>query len=572
MKIKEKRSAIEKIVKRYPQKESAILPALYFVQGQNNNMLSGQDVKDVAQIIGVSESKIFGVATYYTMFNKKPVGTYHLQVDTNIPAMLMGAEEIVACLEKMLDITVGETTPDGMFTLSTVEDLGSGGTCPVVQVNDTYYERMTTEKVDALIASLKNGEMPPKDVNYNYGTECGILFKNRDKVDSASIKTYKNNGGYAALKKAREMKPEAVLAEVKDAEIRGRGGAGFPAGLKWSLLSKDDDLPIYLICNADEGEPGTFKDREVMEYDPHLLIEGISITAYAIGSKKAFIYIRGEFVWIANILETAIEEAVADNQLADLDIVVHRGAGSYVCGEETALIESLEGKRGNPRLKPPFPANVGLYGCPTIVNNVETLACVPFIIENGAAEFKKIGAENNYGPRLFSVSGHVNKPGVYEYPMGTPLKDILAAAGGVNGNLKAIIVGGLSNPVMKAEEIEDLKLDFDSCMNAGTMLGPAGIIVMNDTVSIPKIALRSAKFYAHESCGQCVPCREGTYSMVNFLDKLVSGNGTKEDLEALFHLSKSIHGLTLCPGGDAAVMPIEAMLNKFREEFEALAN
>ena len=572
MKIKEKRSAIEKIAKRYPQKESAILPALYFVQGQNNNMLSGQDVKDVAQIIGVSESKIFGVATYYTMFNKKPVGTYHLQVDTNIPAMLMGAEEIVACLEKMLDITVGETTPDGMFTLSTVEDLGSGGTCPVVQVNDTYYERMTTEKVDALIASLKNGEMPPKDVNYNYGTECGILFKNRDKVDSASIKTYKNNGGYAALKKAREMKPEAVLAEVKDAEIRGRGGAGFPAGLKWSLLSKDDDLPIYLICNADEGEPGTFKDREVMEYDPHLLIEGIAITAYAIGSKKAFIYIRGEFVWIANILETAIEEAVADNQLADLDIVVHRGAGSYVCGEETALIESLEGKRGNPRLKPPFPANVGLYGCPTIVNNVETLACVPFIVENGAAEFKKIGAENNYGPRLFSVSGHVNKPGVYEYPMGTPLKDILAAAGGVNGNLKAVIVGGLSNPVMKAEEIEDLKLDFDSCMNAGTMLGPAGIIVMNDTVSIPKIALRSAKFYAHESCGQCVPCREGTYSMVNFLDKLVSGNGTKEDLEALFHLSKSIHGLTLCPGGDAAVMPIEAMLNKFREEFEALAN
>ena len=572
MKIKEKRSAIEKIAKRYPQKESAILPALYFVQGQNNNMLSGQDVKDVAQIIGVSESKIFGVATYYTMFNKKPVGTYHLQVDTNIPAMLMGAEEIVACLEKMLDITVGETTPDGMFTLSTVEDLGSGGTCPVVQVNDTYYERMTTEKVDALIASLKNGEMPPKDVNYNYGTECGILFKNRDKVDSASIKTYKNNGGYAALKKAREMKPEAVLAEVKDAEIRGRGGAGFPAGLKWSLLSKDDDLPIYLICNADEGEPGTFKDREVMEYDPHLLIEGIAITAYAIGSKKAFIYIRGEFVWIANILETAIEEAVADNQLADLDIVVHRGAGSYVCGEETALIESLEGKRGNPRLKPPFPANVGLYGCPTIVNNVETLACVPFIVENGAAEFKKIGAENNYGPRLFSVSGHVNKPGVYEYPMGTPLKDILAAAGGINGNLKAVIVGGLSNPVMKAEEIEDLKLDFDSCMNAGTMLGPAGIIVMNDTVSIPKIALRSAKFYAHESCGQCVPCREGTYSMVNFLDKLVSGNGTKEDLEALFHLSKSIPGLTLCPGGDAAVMPIEAMLNKFREEFEALAN
>ncbi len=572
MNITEKRRAIEKIVKRYPQKQSAILPALFFVQSQNYNMLSAQDVKDVAQILGLSESKVFGVATYYTMFNKTPVGTYHLQVDTNIPAVLMGAEKIVAHLEKILDLAVGETTPDGMFTLSTVEDLGSGGSCPVVQVNDTYYERMTVAKVDALIASLKKGKMPPKDARFNYGTACGILFKNRDKADSASILTYKNNGGYAALKKARKMNPEAVLAEVKNAELRGRGGAGFPAGLKWSFLSKDPDRPVYLICNADEGEPGTFKDREVMEYDPHLLLEGIAITAYAIGSKKAFIYIRGEFGWIANILETAIAEAVADKQLADLDIVVHRGAGSYVCGEETALIESLEGKRGNPRLKPPFPANIGLYGCPTIVNNVETLACIPFIIENGAAEFKKIGTENNYGPRLFSVSGHVNKPGVYEYPMGILLQDILAAAGGVNGSLKAVIVGGLSTPVMRADEIRDLKLDFDSCVSAGTMLGSAGIIVMNHTVSMPKIALRAAKFYAHESCGQCVPCREGTYSIVNYLDKLVNGNGTKEDLDALFQLSKSIHGLTLCPGGDAAVMPITAMLTKFREEFEALAN
>ena len=572
MKLEEKRSMIEKIVKRYPEKESAILPALYFVQSQDNNMLSEQDVKDVAQMLGVSESKTFGVATYYTMFNEKPVGKYHLQVDTNIPATLVGAEEIVAYLEKKLDIKVGETTPEGLFTLSTVEGLGSGGTSPTVQVNATYYERMTIEKVDKLIASLKSGEMPPKDVNYNYGTECGILFKNRDKVDSTSIKTYKSNGGYAALKKARDMKPEAVLAEVKDAGLRGRGGAGFPTGLKWSFLSKEDARPIYLICNADEGEPGTFKDREVMEHDPHLLIEGIAISAYAIGSEKAFIYIRGEFSWIANILETAIEEAVADHQIADLDIVVHRGAGSYICGEETALIESLEGKRGYPRLKPPFPANVGLYGCPTIVNNVETLACVPFIIENGATEFKKIGTENNYGPRLFSVSGHVNKPGVYEYPMGTPLKNILSAAGGVNGNLKAVIVGGLSNPVMRASEIEDLRLDFDSCINAGTMLGSAGIIVMNDAVSIPKIALRTAKFYANESCGECVPCREGTYSMVYYLDKLVSGNGTKEDLNALSYLCKNIRGLTLCPGGDAAVMPIEAMLNKFQKEFEALAN
>jgi len=413
MKTEEKRAALEKIVKKYPRRESAILPALYFMQKHNNNMLAEQDIQDVADILGVSVSHTFGVATYYTMFNKKPVGRYHLQVDTNISAMLMGAEEIVAYLEKRLGIKVGETTADNMFTLSMVEDLGSGGTCPVVQVNDTYYELMTIEKVDALLESLQKDQMPPRQVNYNFGSECGILFKNRAKADAAFITTYKSTGGYAALKKARSMQPQAVQEEVKDAEVRGRGGAGFPAGLKWSFLPQDDDRPVYLICNADEGEPGTFKDREIMEYDPHLLIEGIAITAYAIGARKAFIYIRGEFGWIADIIEKAIAEADADDQLADLDIVVHRGAGSYICGEETALIESLEGKRGNPRLKPPFPANTGLYGCPTIVNNVETLACVPFIIENGAAEFKKIGTPNNYGPRLFGVSGHVNKPGVY---------------------------------------------------------------------------------------------------------------------------------------------------------------
>ena len=570
MRTEEIMSVLNDIVKKYPHKESAMLPALYTMQQLNNNSLSEQGIQLVARALGVSESRVFGVATYYTMFNKKPVGKYHLQVDTNISAMLMGAEEIVVQLESMLDISVGDTTSDGRFTLSTVEDLGSGGTCPVVQVNDIYYERMTRDKVASLIASLKEDKIPPKDVNYNFGTTCNILFKNRGDADAASLVGYKKNGGYEALKKARIMTPEDVLNEVKEAELRGRGGAGFPAGLKWSFLPENDDRPVYLICNADEGEPGTFKDREIMEYDPHLLIEGIVLSAYAIGSKKAFIYIRGEFSWIADILESAIEEAGADGQLGDLDIVVHRGAGSYVCGEETALIESLEGKRGNPRLKPPFPANVGLYGCPTIVNNVETLSCVPFIIEEGAKEFKKIGTENNYGPRLFSVSGHVNKPGVFEYPMGTPLLDILSAAAGVKGNLKAVIVGGISTPIMRAEEVVDLKMDFDACAEAGTMLGSAGIIVMNDTVSIPKIALRAMKFYAHESCGQCAPCREGTYGMVHYLDRIVGGNGKKKDLDILFDLCSKMHGLTLCPGGDASSMPMEAMLRKFKEEFEAL--
>ena len=570
MNTSERRAAIEALCKKYPRLESAILPALYYVQQQNNNRVSEEDIKDVAEILGVSLSKVYGVATYYTMFNKQPVGRYHLQVDTNVSGMLMGAEEIVAHLEQRLGIKVGETTADGMFSLATVEDLGSAGTCPVVQVNDTYYELMTIPKVDELLAALKAGRMPPQKVDYHWGTQCNVLFKNRGLEDARSLASYKRHGGYAALKKARQMKPAEVAAEVKAAELRGRGGAGFPAGVKWGFLPQKDDRPVYLICNADEGEPGTFKDRQLMEYDPHLVIEGIAIAAYAIGAAQAFIYIRGEFGWIAEILEAAIKAAEDDQQLGGLPIVVHRGAGSYVCGEETALIESLEGKRGNPRLKPPFPANVGLYGCPTIVNNVETLACVPFIIANGAAAFKAIGTANNYGPRLFGVSGHVNAPGVYEYPLGTPLKTILEAAGGVKGKLKAVIVGGLSTPIMRAEEIENLKMDFDSCQKAGTMLGSAAVIVMNDTVSIPRVALRSIKFYAHESCGQCAPCREGTFSMVQYLEKIVGGNGRREDLDHFARLARGVRGLTLCPGGEAAAMPMQAMLDKFTAEFEAL--
>ncbi|MBN1277806.1 MAG: NADH-quinone oxidoreductase subunit NuoE, partial [Deltaproteobacteria bacterium] len=491
---KDTKAEISTLLTRYSSKESVLIPALYLAQQENSSYLSHEDIGEVAEILGITKSKAFGVATYYTMFNTKPVGKYHLQVDTNIPATLMGAGEIMAHLEKRLDIKAGETTSDGMFTLSSVEDLGSCGTCPVIQVNDTYYENMTIERVDELLKSLKIGALPERKDESYFGSKCGILLKNRGKKNSTEIGTYKESGGYEALKKARTMKPDDILAIVKEALLRGRGGAGFPAGMKWSFLPKSDPRPVYLICNADEGEPGTFKDRQIMEYDPHLLIESIAIASYAIGCRTAFVYIRGEFKWISDILIKAVEEARQEGMLGDLDIIIHRGAGSYVCGEETALIESLEGKRGNPRKKPPFPANVGLYGCPTIVNNVETLSCLPYIIENGVEEFKKIGEAGNFGPKLFGVSGHVNRPGVYEYPIATLLPEILEAAGGISGNLKAVIVGGLSVPIMKADEISNLKMDYDGCLNAGTMLGSGGIMVMNDTVSIPKIALRTIKF------------------------------------------------------------------------------
>ncbi|MBN1127698.1 MAG: NADH-quinone oxidoreductase subunit NuoF [Chitinispirillaceae bacterium] len=562
--------AINDLAVRYPDRESLLLPALDLAQRASGNTLSHDDIREIASRIGVTGSKAWGVATYYTMFNTKPVGTYHLQVDTNIPAMLAGAEEILAHLEKRLGIRAGGTTADGMFTLSVVEDLGSCGTCPVIQVNDTYYENMTVARINALIDSLKNGVMPERADESHWGSTCNILLKNRGKGSPVSLKEYRKSGGYAALAKARAMTPAEVLDVVKHAVVRGRGGAGFPAGMKWGFLPKNDPRPVYLICNADEGEPGTFKDRQIMQYDPHLLVEGMAIAAHTIGCKKAFIYIRGEFRFIATILETAIDEAKKDGMLGDLDIVVHMGAGSYECGEETALIESLEGKRGCPRIKPPFPANVGLYGCPTIVNNVETLSVMPYIVEHGADAFKAIGRTGNVGPKLFGVSGHVNKPGVYEYPLGTPLEDLLNAAGGVKGTLKAVIVGGLSVPILTAEEAAGLKMDYDSCAAAGTMLGSGGIIVVNETASIPHIALRAIQFYAHESCGQCTPCREGSAVIVRLLDGIVKGYGTKQDLDTVLSLCDTIMGTTLCPTGDAFSMPIRAMIRKFRSEFEAL--
>jgi len=564
------RDGVDDMIGRYPKKESAVLPIMQRIQEENGNQLSAAGLEEAAQVVGMSASRIYGIATYYTMFNTRPVGKYHLQVDTCVPGFLHGADAIVKHLSQTLGISVGETTADGMFTLSTVQDLASCATGPVIQVNDRYFENMTLAKTDKLIDALRKGKEPENDPSMTVVSKCGILLNDRTKADCRTLAFYKKNGGYRALAKAKSMKPAEVVNEVKEAQIKGRGGAGFPAGTKWTFLPKNDPRPVYLICNADEGEPGTFKDRQIMEFNPHLVLEGIAIAAYAVGSKQAFIYIRGEFAWIADILKTAIDEARADGQLEHVGIVVHRGAGSYVCGDETAQIESLEGRRGNPRAKPPFPASFGLYGCPTIVNNVETLASVPYIVQNGAEAFKKIGIPNNYGPKIFGVSGHVNKPGVFEYPLGTLLKTIRDAAGGVKGKLKGVIVGGLSVPTLTAAEAEGLSLDYDSCLKAGTSLGSGGIIVVNDTVSIPELALRTIEFYHHESCGQCVPCREGTLVVETKLRALVEGKGTREDIDLVLRLCGAVRGLTICPTGEAFSMPIQAMVTKFRPEFEAL--
>jgi len=569
---------IEEIAARYPDRRSALLPALHLAQRSLGGCVQADGVAEIAALLGVPLSTAFGVQSYYTMFNRQPIGRYHLQLDVNVPAMLAGADELLLHLEKQLGVRAGETTPDGLFTLSKVQDLGSCGTAPVLQVNDRYYENLTPARVDELLSETRRGPLPDWQPEAHWGSSCNILLRRRGNPRARELAEVRKDGGYLALEKAIGLAPEELVAEVKAAALRGRGGAGFPAGMKWGFLPKERAKPVYLVCNADEGEPGTFKDRQIMEFDPHLLLEGMIIAGLAIGAELGFIYIRGEFAWIAEVLERAAAEARQAGLLgADIlgkgkrfEVLVHLGAGAYVCGEETALIESLEGKRGNPRLKPPFPANVGLYGCPTIVNNVETLACVPGIVLHGAEAFKKLGTPNNFGPKIFGVSGHVNRPGTYEFPLGTPLEEVLAAAGGVKGELKAIIVGGLSVPILTPEEAAGLRLDYDSCLKAGTMLGSGGIIAMNQTTSIPKVALRAIRFYAHESCGQCVPCRKGSHAVQELLERMLAGRGQPGDVDRVLALCKAIRGTTLCPTGEAFAMPVEAMATKFRPEFEAL--
>ena len=393
------------------------------------------------------------------------------------------------------------------------------------------------------------------------------------------IEVYLEQGGYRAMKKAlTEWKPEQVLEEVKKASLRGRGGAGFSAGLKWGFVPKKTDKPKYLCVNADEGEPGTFKDRYILSHNPHLLIEGIVIASYAVGIHDAYVYIRGEYEVIALRLEQAIAEAYGQGYLGknilgsgfDLDLYVHRGAGAYICGEETALLESLEGKRGNPRLKPPFPASVGLFQNPTVINNVETLANVPFIILNGAAWFLAKGQPNDGGTRIFGVSGAVNKPGIYELPVGTSLREIIFThAGGLKPGrkLKAVIPGGMSSPILKAEEI-DIKMDVDSVAAAGSMMGSAAIIVIDDRTPILEVLKKVAKFYAHESCGQCTPCRLGTNWIFKIVKRMAEGKGEQGDADSLLRLAANIKGRTLCPMGDAAAMPVFSIAKKFKEELE----
>jgi NADH-quinone oxidoreductase subunit F len=405
-----------------------------------------------------------------------------------------------------------------------------------------------------------------------------ILLKNINRPNSIEIETYLKDGGYKSLEKAlKEYTSKEVVDIVQKSGLRGRGGAGFPTGKKWEFAAADKNTPRYLLCNADEGEPGTFKDRPIIEKDPHQLLEGIIISGYAIGAAACYIYIRGEYDYGAKVLEKAIAQAYDKGFLGkkilgkkfDYDIYVHKGAGAYVCGEETALIESLEGKRGQSRIKPPFPVNVGVWGKPTVINNVETLANVSHIIKNGPEWFAKMGPEKSPGPKIYSVSGHVNKPGNYELVMGTPLKDLIYKyAGGIKDgkNLKAVIPGGASTPVLKPEHI-DVKMDYESVGAVGSMLGSGAVIVMDETVCMVGVTRRLLKFFTHESCGKCSPCREGTHWLVQILDRIVNNEGRIEDIDLMLDICDNMRGKTFCPLGDGAINPVLSTIKHFREEY-----
>jgi NADH-quinone oxidoreductase subunit F len=574
----------EKLQNRYPVKRSALIPMLMYAQDEYG-YISDPMIEEIARRLELRTIQVQETLEYYSMLHRKPMGKHHVQICTNVACMLRGGNELLEQAKKRLEIGHKEVTGDGVFSLEEVECIGACTGAPAMQVNYDFYENLTPLKFDRIIEELDAGKKPaPEPVTSGAlhprdPAETPLISRRFGIRNSRKIDVYLQHDGYKALAKAlQEMTPDSIIDEVKKSSLRGRGGAGFPAGMKWSFVPKDSPKPKYVICNADESEPGTCKDRPLMEMDPHQMIEGITIAGRAIGAHLGFIYIRGEYRYVLDIVEAALAEAYSRGYLGknilgsgfDFDLVAHTGAGAYECGEESALMESLEGKRGYPRIKPPFPAVVGLYGCPTIINNVETLSSVPAILLEGGEKYASRGTPKNGGTRLLCVGGHVNKPGIYEIPLGMNMKKfIYEVAGGIPGGkkLKAVIPGGSSCPLLSASEI-DIPMDYDSVAKAGSMLGSGGMVVMDEDTCMVDMARRIMHFYAHESCGWCIPCREGTTWLRKMLERFHAGLGRPEDIDIVGDLAKNMLGRTFCPLGDAAALPTISIVQKWRNEFE----
>ena len=571
------------LVTRYPVKRSALIPMMLYAQDELGH-LGDEILEEIARRLDLNIVQVTETLAYYSMLHRKPMGRYHIQVCTNISCMLRGGNELYQHVQKRLGIGNKEVSPSGTFSLEEVECMGACTGAPCMQVNYDFHENLDAAKVDEIFEQLQDGKVPKPvpvisgSVHERLQAEVPVISKRFGIPNSHKIDVYMKHEGYRALEKSlKEMTPDQIIDELKKSSLRGRGGAGFPTGMKWSFVPKGNQQK-YILANADESEPGTSKDRPLMEMDPHQLIEGMVIAGRAVNANRGYIYIRGEYRYIIDIMDVAVAEAYAKGYLGknilgsgfDFDLCTHTGAGAYECGEESALMESLEGKRGYPRIRPPFPAVVGLYGCPTVINNAETLSTVPAVIRMGGDAYAALGTPKNGGTRLYSISGHVNRPGIYELPLGFPLRRLIEeVAGGIpNGKkLKAVIPGGSSCPLLSADEI-DVAMDYDSVAKIGSMLGSGGTVVFDEDTCMVDVARRIMHFYAHESCGWCIPCREGTAWLRKLLDRFHEGGGREEDIPLIDELSKNMLGRTFCPLGDAAALPTISIVKKWRNEFE----
>ncbi len=604
---------MDEAIGHYPvdHRRSAAMPLLHLWQ-EHFGFISDEGVQWIAAKLNLQPINILELVTFYPMFRRERAGKTHTRVCRTLSCAMAGSDRL---MEKFCAATGIERRPhsdgmhnpisvstDGNYSIEFVECLASCGTAPVCMVNQELHENVQLDRAADLLTNhqslITNHRSPPHPLEHR------LIFKNIRRDDwKTDIGTYMREGGYEQLRKAVTMSRAEIVNQVKTSGLRGRGGAGFPCGVKWSFIKPDEKKPVYLICNADESEPGTFKDRYIIHEDPHQLLEGILISCFALNARTAYIYIRGEFPEGAKILERAIEEAREHNFLGknilgtgfDVEVYIHRGGGAYICGEETGLIESLEGKRGYPRIKPPyFPAVLGLYMCPTIVNNVETLCHVKHIIAMGGANYARLGRPNNTGTRILCVSGDVQRPGYFEIEVGavTMGQLIHEMAGGLKSGrkLKAVIPGGSSAKVLRANErfklkqkqsdgstveremsIDEIPMDFDSLTAAGSMAGSGGVIVLDDSRDMVWALNNINEFYAHESCGQCTPCREGSLWMQKITDRMLLGGGVTEDPKTLKTIGDNIAGRTICAFGEACAWPTQSFVEKFPEEFAARA-
>ena len=615
---------MDEAIARYPHehRRSAAMPLLHLWQ-EHLGFISDNAVLWIAEKLGLQPINILELVTFYPMFREQPAGKIHIRLCRTLSCAMAGSFELMENLCTTFGIQrplegAGthnpiSVSPDGNYSVEFVECLASCHTAPVCMVGEELRENVDANSIAELLKEGRSPDRPRSNggleiaapwKSFPHPLEHRLIYKNIGRPDwTTDIDCYLRDGGYEQLKQALILSREDIVNKVKNSGLRGRGGAGFSCGLKWSFIKPDEKRPVYLISNADESEPGTFKDRYIIHEDPHQLLEGMLIACYALNARTAYIYVRGEFHEGAKILERAIEEARTHNFLGknvlgsgfDVEFYVHRGAGAYICGEETGLIESLEGKRGYPRIKPPyFPAVLGLYMCPTIVNNVETLCAVKHIIAMGGTEYARLGRPNNTGTRVVCVSGDVQRPGYFEIEVGavTMGQLIYEMAGGLRPGrkLKAVIPGGSSAKVLRADErfklkqrqtdgstieremsIDEIPMDFDSLAAAGSMAGSGGVIVLDDSRDMVWVLNNINEFYAHESCGQCTPCREGSLWMKKITDRMLRGGGVVEDPKTLKTIGDNIAGRTICAFGEACAWPTQSFVEKFREEFAARA-